>query len=86
VTDSEAYALCDPIRAGQEDGADLRMKPKIRTNQIQIELFQESEVSRVPLPPPLAADREVELKRAIGELLLSVALGDAAINGVRHDE
>ena len=62
------------------------MKPKIRTYEIQIKLFHETELSSVPMPLPLGADRRAELKRAIGELLLSVARGDAAPRGGQHDE
>jgi hypothetical protein len=53
------------------------MKPKLRTNQI--ELFHEPGLSGVPIPLPLAPDREAELKRAIAELLLNVALGNAEL-------
>jgi hypothetical protein len=53
------------------------MKPKLRTNQI--ELFHEPGLSSVPIPLPLAPDRETELKRAIAELLLNVALGNAEL-------
>jgi hypothetical protein len=62
------------------------MKRIIRTTyEIQIKLFQEIEISSDPPPPAVAADRKAELKRAI-ELLLSVALDDAAVRrGGRHD-
>ena len=63
------------------------MKLKITTYEIQIELFHETELSSVPAPLPSDADRRAELKRAIGELLLSVALNDAAApRGGQHDE
>lgn len=63
------------------------MKLKITTYEIQIELFHETELSSVPAPLPSDADRRAELKRAIAELLLSVALNDAAIpSGGQHDE
>jgi hypothetical protein len=55
------------------------MKLRIRTNQIQIELFHEPGLSSVPIPLSLAADREAELKRAIAELLLNMALDDAEV-------
>jgi hypothetical protein len=63
------------------------MKRIIRTYEIQIKLFQEIEVDSVPAPLPFGAEREAELKRAIGELLLSAALSDAAVRkGGQHDE
>jgi hypothetical protein len=62
------------------------MKPKIRTYEIQIKLFQEIEFSSIPAPLPFGADRRAELKRAIAELLLSVALDDDAPRGGQHDE
>jgi hypothetical protein len=63
------------------------MKRTIRTYQIQITLFQEIEGDSVPVPLPSDADRRVELKRAIAELLLSVALDDAVDpRGGQHDE
>ena len=62
------------------------MKPKIRTYEIQIKLFHETELSSVPAPLPSDADRRAELKRSIAELLLSVALDDAAGPGGQHDE
>ena len=63
------------------------MKLKITTYEIQIELFHETELSSVPAPLPSDADRIAELKRATAELLLSVALDDAASStGGRHDE
>jgi hypothetical protein len=63
------------------------MKLTIRTYEIQIELFHETELSSVPTPLPLGADQGAELQRAIAELLLSVALGDAAVpRGGQHDE
>lgn len=62
------------------------MKLKITTYEIQIELFPETELSD-PAPLPSDADRRAELKRAIAELLLSVALDDAAgPTGGQHDE
>ena len=62
------------------------MKLKITTYEIQIELFHETEMSSVPAPLPSDADRRAELKRSIAELLLSVALDDAAGPGGQHDE
>lgn len=63
------------------------MKLKITTFEIQIELFHETELSSVPAPLPSDADRRAELRRAIAELLLSVALDDAAgPTGGQHDE
>jgi hypothetical protein len=62
------------------------MKLKITTYEIQIELFPETELSSVPAPLPSDADRRAELKRAIAELLLSVALDDAGPTGGQHDE
>jgi hypothetical protein len=63
------------------------MKLKIRTYKIQIELFDETELSSVPMPLPSDAERRAELKRAIAELLLSVALDDAAApRGGQYDE
>ena len=63
------------------------MKLKITTYEIQIELFHEAEVNSVPAPLPSEADRRAELKRAIAELLLSVALDDApGPTGGQHDE
>jgi len=55
------------------------MKQRSRTNLRQAELFCEPGLSGVPIPLPLAANREAELKRAIAELLLNVALGDAEV-------
>ncbi len=55
------------------------MKLKITKYEIQIELFHETESSSVPVHlPSEEADLKAELKRAIAELLLSVARGDAA--------
>jgi hypothetical protein len=63
------------------------MKRIIRTYEIQIKLFQEIELSSDPPPPAVGADQETELKRAIAELLLSVALDNAADpRGGQHDE
>jgi hypothetical protein len=63
------------------------MKLKITTYEIQIELFHETELSSVPAPLPLDADRRAEIKRAIAELLLSAALDDdAGPTGGQHDE
>jgi hypothetical protein len=63
------------------------MKLKITKYEIQIELFHETELSSVPAPLPPDADRRAELKRAVAELLLSVALDDAAApSGGQHDE
>ena len=63
------------------------MKLKITTYQIQIELFPETELCSVPAPLPSDADRRAELKRAIAELLLSVALDDdAGPTGGQYDE
>jgi len=63
------------------------MKRIIRTYEIQIKLFQEIELSDDPPPPAVGADRKAELKRAIAELLLSVALDDAAVRrGGQHDD
>jgi hypothetical protein len=63
------------------------MKPTIRTNQIQTKLFHEPGLSSVPIPLPLSADRKAELKRAIAELLLNLALDDAAVpRGGQCDE
>ena len=55
------------------------MKQRSRTNLRQTELFYEPGLSSVPIPLPLAANRETELKRAIAELLLNVALADAEV-------
>jgi hypothetical protein len=55
------------------------MKQRSRTNLRQTELFYEPGLSSVPIPLPLAVNRETELKRAIAELLLNVALADAEI-------
>jgi hypothetical protein len=55
------------------------MKQRSRTNPRQTDLFCESEISGVPTPLPLAPNRETELKRAIAELLLNVALVDAEV-------
>jgi len=72
------------------------MKLKITKYEIQIELFHEAESSIVPahLPseeaehlPSEKVDRRAELKRAIAELLLNVALADAARpRGGQRDE
>jgi hypothetical protein len=63
------------------------MKRIIRTYEIQIKLFQEIELSSDPPPPAVGADQKTELKRAIAELLLSVALDNAADpRGGQHDE
>ena len=47
------------------------MKQRSRTNVRQAELFYEAGLGSVPLPLPLAANRETELKSAIAELLLN---------------
>jgi hypothetical protein len=63
------------------------MKLKITKYEIQIELFHETELSSVTAPLPSDADRRAELKRAVAELLLSVALDDdAGPTGGQHDE
>ena len=63
------------------------MKLKITTYEIQIDLFPETELSSVPAPLPSDADRRAELKMAIAELLLSVALDAAAgPTGGQYDE
>jgi len=64
------------------------MKLKITKYEIQIELFHETESSSIPVHlPSEEADRKAELKRAIAELLLSVALADAARpRGGQRDE
>ena len=53
------------------------MKQRSRMNERQTELFYEPGLRSVPIP--LGADREAELKRAIAELLLNVALDDAKV-------
>lgn len=64
-----------------------RMKHRSRTNLRQIELFYEPGLSGVPIPLPLAAEREAELKRAIAELLLNAAVNDAEVpKGDERDE
>jgi hypothetical protein len=55
------------------------MKQTRRTNLKQIELFYEPGSSSVPLPLALTVNRKTELKRAIAELLLKVALADAEV-------
>ncbi len=55
------------------------MKQRSRTNLRQTELFHEPGVSSVPIPVPLAINREAELKMAIAELLLNVAHADAGV-------
>jgi hypothetical protein len=55
------------------------MKQRNRTNQRQTALFYEPGLSSVPIPLPLAANRAAELKSAIAELLLNVALDDAEV-------
>jgi hypothetical protein len=63
------------------------MKQRSRTNLRQTELFCEPELSSIPIPLPLAPNRETELKRAIAELLLNVALVDAEVpKGGERDE
>ena len=62
------------------------MKLKITKYEIQIELFHEIEMSSVPAPLPSDADRRAELKRAVAELLLSVALDAAGPTGGQNDE
>jgi hypothetical protein len=54
------------------------MKRRSKANHRQRELFYEPGLSSVPIPLPLAVNREAELKKAIAELLLNV-LDDAAI-------
>lgn len=63
------------------------MKQRSRTNLRQTELFYEAGLSSVTMPLPLAESRETELKRAIAELLLNVALSDAEVpKGGKCDE
>lgn len=63
------------------------MKLKITKYEIQIELFHEPELISVPAPLPSDADRRAELKKAVAELLLSVALDAAAgPTGGQHDK
>jgi len=52
------------------------MQQRSWTKQRQAVLF----CDRLPMLLPLTADREAELKRAIVELLLSVALDDAEVS------
>jgi hypothetical protein len=51
------------------------MQPRSRTNQRPAGLF----CDRLPMPLPLTADREAQLKRVIVERLLSVALDDVEV-------
>lgn len=61
------------------------MKQRSRTNLRQEELFHEPGSSGIPIP--LAVSRETELKRAIAQLLLNVALADAGVpKGGERDE
>jgi hypothetical protein len=61
------------------------MKQSSRINLRQTELFPELGLSSVPLP--LAVNRAAELKKAIAELLLNVALADAGVpKGDKCDE
>jgi hypothetical protein len=53
------------------------MQPRSRTKERQAVLF----CDRLPMPLPLTADREAELKRAIVELLFKVAFDDAEVSG-----
>jgi hypothetical protein len=63
------------------------MKQRSRMNLRQIELFYEPGLSEVPIPLPLAISQEAELKKTIAELLLNVALDDAAVaKGGKCDE
>jgi hypothetical protein len=63
------------------------MKQKSRANPRQTELFCEPGLSSDPIPLPLAVNRETELKRAIAELLLNVALVGAEVpKGGKCDE
>jgi hypothetical protein len=63
------------------------MKQRSRTNLRQTELFPEPGSSSVAIPLPLAVSREAELKRALAELLLDVALADVGIpKGEKGDE
>jgi hypothetical protein len=55
------------------------MKQRSRTNLRQTELFCELESSSVPIHLGLAANQGSELKRAIAELLLNVALADTKV-------
>jgi hypothetical protein len=55
------------------------MKQRSRTNVRQIELFQEPGLTSVSIPLASAVNRETELKRAIAELLLNVALACAGV-------
>ena len=63
------------------------MKQRTRTSLRQTELFCEPGSSSVPISLSLAVTRKTELKRAIAELLLNVALADAEIpKGEECDE
>jgi hypothetical protein len=55
------------------------MKQRSRTSLRQIELFHGPELGGSVPVPPLGLNRETELKRAIAELLISVALAEAEI-------
>jgi hypothetical protein len=55
------------------------MKQRSRTNLRQAELFQEPALTSVAIPLALGVNRETELKRAIAELLLNVALAGAGV-------
>jgi hypothetical protein len=55
------------------------MKQRSRTNLRQTELFQEPALTSVAIPLVLGVNRETELKRAIAELLLNVALAAAGV-------
>lgn len=58
------------------------MKQRRKTNHIQTELFCEPRLIRGP-NPLLPADRQAELKTAVAELLLNVAIEDA--EGAKDD-
>lgn len=56
------------------------MKQRKKTKQIQTELFWEPKLNSDPIPLEVPTDRREELKKAIAELLLNVALEE-----VKHD-
>lgn len=62
------------------------MKQRKKTKQAQIELFCDLKLISDPIPLELPADRQEELKKAVAELLLTLALDNAEIGKeAEHD-
>jgi hypothetical protein len=63
------------------------MKPSGKTKQTQIELFCQTDQTNDPVLTDLPMERRVELEKALANLLLNVAVGNArVVAGGVHDD